>query len=321
MSNELNYYPGITAALARLQKELRNIILNTSESETQHNGIAYHYTSAAIVSQILHTNDDMLCLRFTDYRFLNDKSEGQEIQTFLEETLNDMLITQEITKDFYDEAYRQMSDNLNPRSDFYVACLSENKDSLPMWNYYLKDGKYEGYSLGFDFSFQEYLNEPILCKRKIIYEDSEKKKVIRRLILEAIEEKEIPIDNVERCKKLMTSIQELSLVMKKSCFSHEKEVRLILNYNLAKQKSSGEFEETADKIVFHCGDVDYHNKNGIFIPHCDIKWKPKNLLKEICYAPTMNEKQTELGLKSMLSSMGYNVSKIDITPSEIPVRY
>lgn len=48
----------------------------------------YHYTSASVVLMKLHTQENKLCLRFTDYRFLDDEFEVAEIKKFLKMTLD-----------------------------------------------------------------------------------------------------------------------------------------------------------------------------------------------------------------------------------------
>ena len=316
----VNVSKALTCFADRLQKELRNIVLNAMSEYTTYNGSIYHYTSASVVPMILHTSENKMCLRFTDYRFLNDESEGKEIDTFFKQCLENMLKQNQITREFFDEAHRQRKLAVRDTSNFFVTCFSQDKDSLPMWNYYLKDGRYEGYSLGFDFNFQEYLGSKSIIKRKVIYDDEIKKKFISHLINEAVSSN-LDITIEDRCKQLMKSIHELTLVMKKSCFSHENEVRLILDLDLAKQQCIG-VEQVSDEVIcFHCNEVKHYDKNGVFIPYCDVTWDNKTVLKEICYAPTMNPEQTELGIKFLLQSFGYDESKIAVGKSEVPVRY
>ena len=75
-----------------------------------------------------------------------------------------------------------------------VACFSQDSDLLPMWNYYLKNGKFEGYNLG--FSFPEYDLNSGLMKAKVIYENKEKERIIRSTILKYAE-KEGTFSNTE----------------------------------------------------------------------------------------------------------------------------
>lgn len=296
-----------------MENELRSIILHTGGNDISYQGVIYHYTSSHIIPKILRTPNDAICLRFTDYRFLNDKSEGEEIMIQFRTVLQKLLHLGEITTDFYEEAMKQKDTVTSETNKFYVMCFSQEKDSLPMWNYYLKDGKYQGYSLGFDFHFQDFFGKKAIFERKVIYDDRAKQTLIGHLILEAATNDQLTLSTAERCRLLLKAVSGLALVMKKSCFSHEHEVRLILDIDLARQQSG-------DARTFTCSEVRHVDTNGVFVPYCNVTWNNKSVLKEICYAPTMPE-QTVLGLRSLLDTMGYDSQKIRITPSEIPIRY
>lgn len=131
-----------------LQFALENIYKKNPELEYTYSGEMYHYTSADVLPLIVM--EDAVKIRFTDYRFLNDTSEGEEFPSIFQSQLEHLYNSGKINEEFYNEACK-LSVDKNP-SRLFVACFSENRDSLPMWNYYLKNGKYEGYSLGFDFS-------------------------------------------------------------------------------------------------------------------------------------------------------------------------
>ncbi len=294
-----------------MERELRDIILQTGGNDISYRGTMYHYTSSPIIPRILRAQSDALCLRFTDYRFLNDKSEGEEIKVQFQTVLQKLFALGEISKEFFAEAIRQKDSVTSDANKFYVMCFSQEKDALPMWNYYLKDGKYQGYSLGFDFDFQDLFSKKAIFKRKVIYDDRAKQTLIGNLILEAATDEHIALSVAERCRLLLNAVDGLALVMKKSCFAHEHEVRLILDTDMAKQQRTE---------VFSCSEVRHVDTNGVFVPYCNVTWNDKTVLKEICYAPTM-PKQTELGLRSLLDTVGYDSKSIRITPSEIPVRY
>lgn len=294
-----------------MEQELRNIILQTGGSDISHQGVMYHYTSSPIIPRILRAQSDALCLRFTDYRFLNDKSEGEELTVQFQAVLQKLFALGEISKEFYAEVIRQRATVKADSNKFYVMCFSQEKDSLPMWNYYLKDGKYQGYSLGFDFDFQDLFSKKAIFKRKVIYDDRAKQTIIGNLILQAATDEHITLSVTERCRLLLNAVGDLALVMKKSCFAHEHEVRLILDIEAATR---------SDADAFSCSEVRHVDTNGVFVPYCNVTWNDKSVLKEICYAPTMPE-QTELGLRSLLDTMGYDSKTIRITPSDIPVRY
>lgn len=256
----------------------------------------YHYTSSSILPLIL--KDDGIKIRFTDYRFLNDTSEGEELPKIFEKKLEELYKHNKISTEFYHHMAGQSHNITSPK--LFVACFSTDQDSLPMWNYYLKNGKYEGYSLGFKFSdLPDYLT-PL----KIIYNDRDKEEYIQKMILSSYGTNN---SLEERCNELKKTLQQSSLIMKNSCFKHEKEVRLLLNYDKVPSEEHIKIE--------------YHSKDGIMQPYCDYWFVNKSFFKSCCFAPTMQAELANVGLTSFLSSNRYDPSKIAITSSKIPVRY
>ena len=130
----------------------------------------YHYTSPdAFLSIITKKN-----LRFTDARFMNDKSEliyfVKILLEFLQssktkyplclECLNNILAAYEVDKIKKLEIDRiDLIPNIKDISDqnitakrTYIFCTSTDADSLSMWNYYVKGGNYQGYNIGFNIN-------------------------------------------------------------------------------------------------------------------------------------------------------------------------
>ena len=298
--------PGMEAMLSSLSTVLsvvmKDVYKEYPDLQYNYSGEMYHYTSADILPLILLENG--IKIRFTDYRFLNDTSGGEEFPSIFQSQLERLYNSGKINEEFYNEACK-LSIDKNP-SRLFVACFSENRDSLPMWNYYLKNGKYEGYSLGFDFSNINQINN--ISVLKVIYDDKNKENIIENMIMKAAENKELSVS--QQCKELIDSAFQLSLLMKKQCFSHEKEIRLVLNYST-----------NEDNSIYKSEKINYCNKNGILQPHCDVTFKDKTIFKSCCYAPTMQQQLTELGLNTYFRLHDYDTSSISISQSEIPVRY
>lgn len=298
--------PGMEAMLSSLSTVLsvvmKDVYKEYPDLQYKYSGEMYHYTSADIFPLILLENG--IKIRFTDYRFLNDTSEGEEFPSIFQSQLERLYNSGKINEEFYNEACK-LSVDKNP-SRLFVACFSENRDSLPMWNYYLKNGKYEGYSLGFDFSNINQMNN--ISVLKVIYDDKTKNDIIESMIMKAAENKELSVS--QQCKELIESAFQLSLLMKKQCFCHEKEIRLVLNYS-----------ENENNSKYKCEKIHYCNKNGILQPYCDVTFRDITIFKSCCYAPTMQQPLTELGLDTFFRLYGYDTSSISISKSEIPVRY
>ena len=291
------------------EEKYLNIFVLSPNSEVVYDGIVYHYTSSAVLPNILK---DKICIRFTDYRFLNDMSEGSDIPALFKDICNDLYETKIISEELFNEIKKQNDIFDNSENSLYVACFSMNGDSLPMWNYYLKDNKYNGYSIGFDFKKMQYADG--LDCIKVLYSFKEVKSIISSGIRSIIHENSLFEQNdlENKSKYLIRLLKKSLLIYKKECFSHEKEVRLILDLDFV---TDNEHDFICDKQIKH------FEKNGILIPYCDVIWNNKDIFKEICYAPTMNPEQTELGIRSLLKSFGYDKNEYKLFKSKIPVRY
>jgi len=117
----------------------------------------YHYTSPVGLKEILKTPS----LWFTDYRFLNDRSEKiyafdlfvkcmKEEESFLKSNFYDTILSSicegnSLKFEVYDKTIKKLYDR-----DYYVASFSNNDNSLSMWNYYTKTASKTGYCINFN---------------------------------------------------------------------------------------------------------------------------------------------------------------------------
>jgi hypothetical protein len=63
-----------------------------------------------------------------------------------------------------------------------------------------------------------------------------------------------------------------------------------------------------------------YEKNGLLIPHLDIKFSNSDL-KSISTSPTLSFEETESNIRNALKIHSYNADAIQILKSNIPVRY
>ena len=96
----------------------------------------YHYTSIGGLESILRNKT----LRFTNIKYMNDKD---EIIAGLDSIAKDCHASEETRKQL-----RSAITNLGMQ--IFVCCFSLKEDSLPMWNYYTKEGNSQGYNIEFD---------------------------------------------------------------------------------------------------------------------------------------------------------------------------
>lgn len=109
----------------------------------------YHYTSAGGLQGILENGT----LRFTNIRYMNDKSEVLAgLQKYFE------IAFKNISKHEQDyflksilgvNSIEELWDNM--QEYIFICCFSLSNDELSLWNYYTKDAANQGYSIGFEY--------------------------------------------------------------------------------------------------------------------------------------------------------------------------
>ena len=110
----------------------------------------YHYTSPEGLVSILNNKT----FRFTDCQFFNDKLEYNYIKRPLCAAINKVknkLLNKDLIEDvnnWLTEKYEMTYYTDKFKMRYYVFSTSIKGDSLNMWNYYLKNGKYQGYNIG-----------------------------------------------------------------------------------------------------------------------------------------------------------------------------
>lgn len=135
-------------------------------------------------------------------------------------------------------------------------------------------------------------------------------------------DEEIKVDNknigkrvleIEKQKIAMVAIDVLliqGIFFKAEYFKAEQEYRIAIIID----RHNAETNEGETS----CGKLRFMERNGIFIPYIDIKFK-KNLLKNITISPTISYNKEQESLKNMLETYQYN--GCEIKKSLIPVRY
>jgi len=163
--------------------------------------IVYHYTSPIGLLGIVadkEENHNNATLWFTRCDSLNDKKERYDIQEVLKEYKKSK--SDDIPKEFQDAIQKLIDTDVdewelppirfrnndgNPiiseidSKNVYICSFSEDRDSLPMWNYYSKSSRYEGYALKIDFEkWKEHVKKLLigyaLDIRQVIYQKKAK---------------------------------------------------------------------------------------------------------------------------------------------------
>lgn len=296
----------------------------------------FHYTSLDGLLGILRETGPVLW--FSQYDSLNDTTEGVHILEVYQDVCEELLANGKIdsvfnqavhdvkplTKEVFLSHLKQLKEVEKPidithyckvqESQKYICCFSKNQDSLPMWNYYTKGDKYEGYNIGFCFQRTRQYGVQY-CYGKgynldlftVIYDDNEKKQIIQRKIEElySFYKDDARETTLTRIKNILSNyLKNLALKFKQNCFQHEEEVRAILTV----PKGNTEFT------------VKYRSKAGYRIPYVEVSFPPQ-IISGITVGPLLNDQTALNNIQQFLRARHYAFNDKDIGKSEIPIRY
>lgn len=284
----------------------------------------YHYTSPEGLFSILENK----AFRFTDCQFFNDKLEYNYIKKPLCTAIN-KLKNKLLNKDLIEDANFWLTENYEmihytgkTKMRYYVFCTSTERDSLNMWNYYLKNGKYQGYNIGISlekvlhyiegldlkkcdfwqsrviYSFPEQVEYLIDYISKVDYElyccrrEAKTSNDIYSLLIAAQEE---IIEKIEFCR----------LFFKSEDFINEKEYRFVLRIS----------DDIQENVIFTPG---FMIKEGIITPYYDLKINC-NIIDNIMTSPMLEEELAKKGLEMFLGKL--KIENINIIKSQISIRY
>lgn len=283
----------------------------------------YHYTSPEGLLGIVADN---ISLRFTRNDCMNDYSEGKEIDDIYRSVCIELFAEKKIDEVFYKRIIDIKPENREVfyykieggcrggrlAYESYICCFSQKKDALPMWNYYVKNSRYQGYNLGLNVKeIQEQLSfdeEYIMSYHigPVVYNNDEKKEIIKKIINEAYLAKDSGLQCIEN--GIADRLMDLRMIFKNAAFEHEEEVRIIIN--IPKERR----EDCLSKEV----KIYYRNVQGLIAPYIEIKF-PKGTLKEVRIGPLMEDDKAKELLEEWLCGMKYR--DVDVVNSKVPIRF
>lgn len=289
----------------------------------------YHYTSASALRKILRQEGIML--RFTKYGFVNDTSEGKVIMDMFHSACDRLLMEEKITREFYiDIANVEKSGEKNfyvqgdgrsstidtiikDEFDAYICCFSTLPDSLPMWNYYIKNDEGAGYNIAMSSVLCDGLlrigglNRYNCGIYKINYADVNDPQ--SNIFYKWIAELAPYSGNIDAVRKILsTYLMRAQLMYKHSCFEHEQEVRFVLYLpkHLTKNRNFN---------------IEYTEKKGVIIPYIDVLIPNKKLVHGIKAGALVPFQDARDGVATLLSERSYPIDETSITSSDMPVRF
>lgn len=306
--------------------------------------IVYHYTSSDAFVSILKSKQ----VRFTDVRYMNDKSEGKFIVKllveFVEKHYNDYPIfcnaINELLKGNNFEDLKKMKEENIKYTDIsglkytaqrhFLFCLSTGSDLLNMWNYYVHNDTYQGYNIGFNpVSFLKSFDVDIKDNRmnsfsvnygKIIYDYKKQEDEIIHFAAELE-------DSINKGNKALgylmieirNYIETQGYFYKSKDFKAENEFRVmitIVDERVPTQESDAQkYSGIHNKKI--CENVCI--KNGLIVPYLSVEF-PVDAIKRVTMSPITEAEIAKSGIKELFRICGISTS-IPVFPSKIPIRF
>lgn len=310
---------------------------------TKSDNIVYHYTSPEGFLGIL-TNQNV---RFTDIRYMNDRSEGvyfvKLLLEFIEKNKGVYPHAEEVVNNLLSEnnfkdikalkttniKYRTIGGRTKPARAF-LFCTCSNADSLNMWNYYVKNGAYQGYSVGINVSaflesigtcFPKDKNVSIYYG-KVLYSKKEQQEEVKNL-LQTIETSTTNTLYINHKSShalelyLKRYIDLYGVFYKHPKFSGEQEYRFVIEFN-------DEFSDRAEldflDWIKNSSRIteDFCIKNGIITPFLNVPFE-YNVISRVYISPMTEFDIAKASIKELIYKNDYKM--IAIYQSNIPIRY
>lgn len=306
----------------------------------------YHYTTVDALLGILR-GKEKICLWATDFRYLNDPSEFyvgiKFVNSYIHEVEQKLGIKE---KDSIREKF--IWQNVLEFKGFssMIISLSENIDSLPMWNMYGKNGK--GLVLIFDRdNLEKYCREhSSYCFLDACvyydhnYEDNrehirfdnfeETRKLCHNVLLNIYEStlktlsKENYLEEDKQDAIAVAIFTHFCPFVKHFAYSYEREHRIairVYDSNLKensckdiqlKNYTNPELIEFLEKIPLQS--FGFRERNGVLVPYTKFSL-PIHLLKGIIIGPTSNYYQCKASIEMFLKNYDIN---LPIYKSNVP---
>lgn len=283
--------------------------------------IIYHYTSIAAIQGMIdkYTKDSpYLTMWATHSQFLNDPTEyeygkivGQKLLEEVEQKLN-IAEADRLSFTMYDESMKQYfvqcergiscyADSLYMATPFVIS-FSKNRDLLPMWTSYGKNGR--GIAIGFNRESLEKHNNHFTVKDCYYdYDGSDytplknKIKYWYEMMLQNINGASEGYARVCQIELIMTINAHVAAYIKHESYKYEQEVRC---------------------KVIKSSEIKFRESNGLIIPYTELRI-PIDAIEEIIIGPTQDAERMKLAIEMLLKTNGI-YRDIKIKKSKIPYR-
>lgn len=285
-------------------------------------GLIYHYTNASALLGMFKNcskENPYITMWATHALYLNDPTEyeyGKDVCLRLLKSVEEQYnISQEIrlSKLVLDnetgiKPYLHLMDvanSMTPKSvgegTPYIISLSENRDTLPMWNTYAQRGN--GIAIGFD---QDLLNKEHgkWVVKKCFYDVEDKEynniKSHMRSMYEEIKFQNTrgPVLDIHQTAYFLQELHsEIAAYIKHKAYKDEREVRCKIS---------------------RASDIRFRESNGLIIPYVEVEI-PIKCIKEIIIGPTNDSERMSTALFMLVNNVGCK-NGLEIKKSQIPYR-
>lgn len=311
--------------------------------------IVYHYTSPDAFLSIVQGKS----VRFSDIRYMNDKSESlffvkrllEFCEEYKEKYQHFVDVVNELLKENNYSAIKKLKVQDIRYTEFpglkmvkqrnFIFCTSNDADSLNMWNYYASNGKYTGYNVGFSVqrflktfdTNQEGVVDPfIIYYGNVLYKKKQQFEAIEELA-KAIEKFITKKPGEHAIQRAATSVQNYvelhSPFFKDKSFKSENEFRFLLSIA---ERNIPHNEGEAKKYFGQYNRLlreDFCVKNGLVVPFIKVSI-PEHAISRITMAPMTEYEIAKSSIKELLNVKelkGINDTEIPIYKSKIPIRF
>ena len=327
-------------------KFIKSFDSNENKIDDVSDGIVYHYTSPDAFLSIIKSGK----VRFTDVKYLNDKSETlffvKKLVEFAEKKEKEYPVFFEVVKFLLNENDWDSIKELNVERIHYneetiisfksnrifVFCASNEPDALNMWNYYVKNGLYQGYNLGinirrfiktFDTDSSKTLDSFIVYYGNVLYDEKNQYREIDEIA------KEYNKRNISDKKvlhyaalQLRAYIEQQGLFYKSPKFKNEKEYRVLIS--IANERIPHNEAEAQKYFGVNNKKMkeDFFARGGLIVPALSVVL-PNDAISRVYISPITEYEIAKESTKELLEIYGFKNGEraVSVYKSEIPIRF
>lgn len=318
---------------------------STVGGDNEQEDIVYHYTSPDAFLSIIQNQ----AVRFTDIRYLNDKTEGiyfvKLLLDFLDKNVGkyphfecavNELLKENDRKKIQDLEVTEVYFHEIPRMPYkadrvFVFCACAEPDLLNMWNYYVNTGTYQGYNIGlrvrellktFDTPTQNTIDVFQVYYGKVIYDERHQMREIQMLV-EGIEKGIQNASNKKQSLKyaqltLRAYINAQGAFYKHPKFKAENEFRIIIEISDSRIPHSTEESKKFTGINNKKLAAGFCTKRGLIVPFISVTL-PAKTISRVTVAPMVEFDIAKLSVQELFDVKG--LDRPPVYKSNIPIRF